>query len=356
MSPQVNSVIRTAAAVTEPSPILLAAARSTRRLWPGFASAWFAIRGTGLPTVRLVCPVEKLRMEISRTVTPPDQKGRHRRPSFMSRAKHGSSAASSPAVPLTLAGAVALILAGAGAFSAPTAAVGPLAAMGTWPPVALPGLSSATDHDPDETTSEARITADRASRSGDRAELTARPDDRTDLAKPAERTRRHAPARTRAELVELKWERQRRPSAAGYWLPTHDYELTARFGAGGGLWSGSHAGLDFAAPTGTPVRAVAGGRVREAGWDGAYGWRIVVRHRDGTETWYCHLTQMLITGDRVAAGQRIGRVGSTGNSTGPHLHFEVHPAGGRAVDPLPWLASRGLDAVRLAFRADRDRG
>jgi murein DD-endopeptidase MepM/ murein hydrolase activator NlpD len=274
----------------------------------------------------------------------------------MSRAMHDISPASSPAVPLTLAGGIALILAGAGAFSAPAAAVGPLAAMGTWPPVALPGLGSATHQDPVETTGEVRIAADRASRSGGRADLATRQDDRTDRAKPAKRTRRHAPARTRAQLVELKWDRQRAPSATGYWLPTHDYELTARFGAGGGLWSGMHAGLDFAAPAGTPVRAVAGGRVIEAGWDGAYGWRITVRHRGGTETWYCHLSEMLITGDRVAAGQRIGRVGSTGNSTGPHLHFEVHPDGGSAVDPLPWLASHGLDAVRLAFRADRDPG
>jgi murein DD-endopeptidase MepM/ murein hydrolase activator NlpD len=274
----------------------------------------------------------------------------------MSRAMPGFSPARSPAVPLTLAGVVALILAGAGALSAPAAAVSPLVAMGTWPPVALPGLGSATNHGPVETTGKVRIPGDRASRSGGRTDLAAKQDERADRTKPAKRTQQHAPARTRAQLVELKWARQRTPSATGYWLPTHNYELTARFGAGGGLWSGLHAGLDFAAPLGTPVRAVAGGRVIEAGWDGAYGWRITVRHRDGTETWYCHLSEVLITGGRVAGGQRIGRVGSTGNSTGPHLHFEVHPFGGSAVDPLPWLDAHGLNAVRLAFRADRDLG
>ena len=272
----------------------------------------------------------------------------------MSRATNGSSRATSPAVPLTLAGAVALILAGAGAFSAPAAAIGPLAAMGTWPPVALPGLSGAASHVPVETTGQVRIPADRASRNAGRTDLTAEQHERADRTKPTERTRRHAPARTREQLVELKWARQRTPSAAGYWLPTHNYDLTARFGAGGGLWSGPHAGLDFAAPAGTPVRAVTGGQVIDAGWDGAYGWRVTIRHRNGTETWYCHLSDMLVSGGRVAAGQRIGRVGSTGNSTGPHLHFEVHPNGGSAVDPLRWLDAHGLDAVRLAFRADRD--
>jgi murein DD-endopeptidase MepM/ murein hydrolase activator NlpD len=281
----------------------------------------------------------------------------------MSPAMHGTSPARSAAAPLTLAGAVALILVGAGGLSAPAAAVSPLVAMGTWPPVALPGLGSPAHHDPAEMTGTVRlpagterIPADRASRSGGRTDLAARQDARDDRAKPAKRTRRHPPARTRAQLVELKWAKQRTPSAAGYWLPTHNYELTARFGAGGGLWSGLHAGQDFAAPAGTPVRAVAGGRVIEAGWDDAYGWRITVRHRDGTETWYCHLSEMLITGGPVTAGQRIGRVGSTGNSTGPHLHFEVHPDGDSAVDPLPWLAAHGLDAIRLAFRADRDPG
>ena len=289
-------------------------------------------------------------------MTAPNPNGRHRRSSFVSRARPGRLPATAPAVPLTLAGAVALILAGAGALSAPAAAVGPLAAMGTWPPVALPGLSAATDHGPVETTGQVRMPADRASRGAGRTDLTAEQHGRADRAKPAKRTRQHPPARTRAQLIELKWARQRTPSAAGYWLPTHNYDLTARFGTGGGLWAGPHAGLDFAAPAGTPVRAAVGGRIIDAGWEGAYGWRITVRHRDGTETWYCHLSDMLVTGGRVAAGQRIGRVGSTGNSTGPHLHFEVHPDGGAAVDPLRWLASHGLNAVRLAFRADRDPG
>src|SRR5262245_2500799 len=253
-------------------------------------------------------------------------------------------------LPLTLAGAAALILAGAGAVSAPASAVSSLMAMGTWPPVALPGLNGEANDKPAETTGLVRIVPDRAGRGGGRTDLAAASGER---AKPAERTRRHTP-KTRAQLIELKWAGQRTPSAAGYWLPTHNYQLTARFGAGGGLWSGIHAGLDFAAPVGTAVRAVAAGQVIEAGWTGSYGWRIAVRHRDGTETWYCHLSEMLITHGRVVAGQRIGRVGSTGNSTGPHLHFEVHPHGGPAVDPLSWLDSHGLDAVRLAFRADRD--
>lgn len=75
---------------------------------------------------------------------------------------------------------------------------------------------------------------------------------------------------------------------------------------------------------------------------------------DDTETRYCHLSEVLITSGKVEAGDKIGRVGSIGNSTGPHLHFAVHPYSGGAVDPESWLKSHGLDAGRLAFRADRD--
>ncbi|MGN6331981.1 MAG: M23 family metallopeptidase [Motilibacteraceae bacterium] len=126
-------------------------------------------------------------------------------------------------------------------------------------------------------------------------------------------------------------------------LPVASYTLTARFHQRSGLWSsGSHTGLDFAAPTGTPVRAVADGVVVSAGWDGAYGNKIVVRHADGTTTWYCHLSAYVVRGGAVKAGEVIGRVGSTGNTTGPHLHLEVHPGGGGPVDPYSWLVAHGL--------------
>lgn len=126
-----------------------------------------------------------------------------------------------------------------------------------------------------------------------------------------------------------------------YSLPVSDYHLTGRFGNSGKRWARTHTGLDFAAPAGTPVKSVATGRVISAGWAGAYGNRIIVRHADGTDTWYCHLSKFVKTGGKVAVGQTIGKVGSTGNSTGPHLHLEVRPGGGSPVDPEKWLAERG---------------
>lgn len=120
------------------------------------------------------------------------------------------------------------------------------------------------------------------------------------------------------------------------------YTLTAEFGQCSNLWSHCHTGLDFAAPSGTPVRAVASGQVTSASWAGAYGNRTVLTHEDGTETWYCHQLEFGVKpGDNVFAGQEIGRVGSTGNSTGPHVHLEVRPGGGDAVDPAEALTFHG---------------
>jgi murein DD-endopeptidase MepM/ murein hydrolase activator NlpD len=98
-----------------------------------------------------------------------------------------------------------------------------------------------------------------------------------------------------------------------------------------------HTGLDLGAPSGTPVAAAAAGVVAFAGPMGGYGNAIDVRHADGTTTRYAHLSAILVrAGQRVAAGQGIGLVGSTGLSTGPHLHFEVRtPAG--PTDPRTWL-------------------
>jgi hypothetical protein len=127
------------------------------------------------------------------------------------------------------------------------------------------------------------------------------------------------------------------PVAAGV------YHLTARFGDYSSLWAHFHTGLDFAAPTGTPIVAIAGGTITDVGYSGAYGNRTIETLPDGTELWYCHQNEFgTSVGATVKPGQVIGYVGSTGNVTGPHLHLEVHPGGGDPVDPYTALVVHGL--------------
>jgi murein DD-endopeptidase MepM/ murein hydrolase activator NlpD len=98
-----------------------------------------------------------------------------------------------------------------------------------------------------------------------------------------------------------------------------------------------HKGLDLAADYGTTVHAAAAGTVASAGWDGEFGIRIDIDHGNGYHTWYCHLSRVAVTaGERVGKGQPIAAVGSTGESTGPHLHYQVMREG-VAIDPLPFL-------------------
>lgn len=131
--------------------------------------------------------------------------------------------------------------------------------------------------------------------------------------------------------------------ASSWHLPTRGYHLTARFGQAGGHWVSNHTGLDFAAPTGTPIYAVASGAVTETGWAGAYGNRTVETLPDGTELWYCHQSAIGVkVGQQVLSGQAIGAVGSTGNTTGPHVHLEVRPGGGDPVDPYQALVVHGV--------------
>ncbi|MEV3929940.1 transglycosylase family protein [Streptomyces sp. NPDC049944] len=113
-----------------------------------------------------------------------------------------------------------------------------------------------------------------------------------------------------------------------------------------GSWSsGYHTGVDFPVATGTSVKAVASGNVVSAGWAGAYGYEIVIRHSDGRYSQYAHLSSLHVrAGQQVAGGQRIARSGSTGNSTGPHLHFEIRtgPGYGSDIDPLAYLRAGGV--------------
>ncbi|WP_338702718.1 transglycosylase family protein [Streptomyces sp. Q6] len=122
--------------------------------------------------------------------------------------------------------------------------------------------------------------------------------------------------------------------------------LGTPYHAAGSSWSkGYHTGVDFAVPTGTSVKAVAAGQVVSAGWGGSYGYEVVIRHADGKYSQYGHLSALSVkSGQRVVQGQRIARSGSTGNSTGPHLHFEVRtgPGFGSDVDPLAYLRAHGV--------------
>ncbi|MFF5476919.1 M23 family metallopeptidase [Streptomyces sp. NPDC012935] len=139
---------------------------------------------------------------------------------------------------------------------------------------------------------------------------------------------------------------QKKTDGTSAWVtPVAKYELSAAFGSGGKRWAKRHTGQDFAVPIGTPVRAVGDGRVVKVACAGAFGMEVVVRHADGYYTQYAHLASVAVDQDeRVDTGQWIGQSGTTGNSTGPHLHFEVRvtPDLGSGVDPVPWLSERGV--------------
>lgn len=117
-----------------------------------------------------------------------------------------------------------------------------------------------------------------------------------------------------------------RPVSAGYISSTY-----------GTRWGRLHGGIDYACSTGTSVMASSSGYVVEAGWNGSYGYTILINHPDGKQTRYAHLSRLYVTyGQSVSQGEVIGLSGNTGNSTGPHLHFEIHVNGVR-VNPLDYL-------------------
>ncbi|MEU6082212.1 M23 family metallopeptidase [Streptomyces sp. NPDC047108] len=171
-------------------------------------------------------------------------------------------------------------------------------------------------------TADADDFADRASRTQERLDLKQR--------QLEEKKRKEAEAARKEAL---------RPKFA---LPVDQDGLSAYYGQAGINWMSVHTGIDFPVSYGTPVMAATDGTVRTQ-WDGSYGNMAIVTAPDGTETWYCHLSSTKIRSGTVKAGTVIAYSGNSGNSTGPHLHFEVHPGGGSAVDPLPWLRSHGLD-------------
>jgi murein DD-endopeptidase MepM/ murein hydrolase activator NlpD len=138
---------------------------------------------------------------------------------------------------------------------------------------------------------------------------------------------------------------------ASSWVdPVAKYKLSASFAQAGNLWSSTHSGQDFAVSSGTQVVAAHGGTVVKTGGNGAgdgpaYGNAVVIKHGNGTYSQYAHLSRVDVKpGQVVKTGQRIALSGNTGNSSGPHLHFEIRTTAnyGSAVDPVAFLRSKGL--------------
>ncbi|MEV8318752.1 M23 family metallopeptidase [Streptomyces sp. NPDC059900] len=167
---------------------------------------------------------------------------------------------------------------------------------------------------------------------GDFADRASRTQERIDL-----KAEKVAAEKKAAEEAARK--ERLRPKFA---LPVKQHGLSAYYGQAGINWMSAHSGIDFPVSYGTEVLAATDGTVSTK-WNSAYGNMAIVTAKDGTETWYCHLSTHKVSSGPVKAGDPIAFSGNSGNSTGPHLHFEVRPGGGSAIDPLPWLRSHGLD-------------
>lgn len=155
-----------------------------------------------------------------------------------------------------------------------------------------------------------------------------------------------APAEPAPEADTTANEPAAQSADSGYTAPVDGATTTTPYRAAGGSWaSGYHTGVDFAAASGTTVKSVGPGTVVSAGWAGSYGNEVVIKHDDGQYSQYGHLSSLSVSaGQRVAGGDQIGLSGSTGNSTGPHLHFEIRtgPSYGSDVDPLAYLREHGV--------------
>jgi murein DD-endopeptidase MepM/ murein hydrolase activator NlpD len=209
----------------------------------------------------------------------------------------------------------------------------------------FPGLgasAAASEHDAatgaNPRTQPADLAGERDHVASTRAQLA-----QAEIAERAREARAVAQARaSRAQARERIEQKRRKALAAAHrWvLPVTHFRFSSDYGM---RWGRLHAGDDFAAPIGTRIGSLSSGTVVFAGQQSGYGNKVEVRHWDGTVSYYAHMSSIAVqVGQRVAPGEKLSEVGNTGHSTGPHLHFEIHPDGGGPVDPAPWLAAHGL--------------
>lgn len=153
-----------------------------------------------------------------------------------------------------------------------------------------------------------------------------------------------ADKQARDEAARADAEAQRQAEEQAAWENSFTKPADGQFSSGYGERSGSqHNGLDIANDNGTPIRAVTGGEVINAGPADGFGQWVRVQHDDGTITVYGHIETIDVSvGQTVDNGEQIATMGSEGQSTGPHLHFEVLEEGSEKIDPEPWLEERGI--------------
>jgi murein DD-endopeptidase MepM/ murein hydrolase activator NlpD len=211
-------------------------------------------------------------------------------------------------------------------------------AMATLTGVALIGfVAAALDSAPQPNTANASVetqrdqAADRANRSIRESEAPTAAESPQSVASP---TQAPEPAKTEAPPA---------PKAKkADWVMPMDAPVSSCFGP---RWGTQHQGIDFAGDENTPIQAVGAGEIIAAGWVyTGYGISVVIDHGNGFQTHYAHLNKLNVdVGDRVNPADVIGWEGSTGDSTGPHLHFEVHAGMWNQVDPAPWMRDRGVN-------------
>ena len=157
--------------------------------------------------------------------------------------------------------------------------------------------------------------------------------------RPAMRPRRQPPTAAQQRRRRRQWRRRRRRLRPARPPAASPAASAARWGA-------LHGGVDIAAPIGTPIYAATSGVVKRAGAATGFGLAVYILGDDGAVTVYGHVNRYFVTaGERVSAGEQIAEVGNRGQSTGPHLHFEVHTGGelySGQINPVPWLNARGI--------------
>ncbi|MFB6526785.1 MULTISPECIES: M23 family metallopeptidase [unclassified Streptomyces] len=227
-----------------------------------------------------------------------------------------------------------------------------LATTGVIGTLASPALAADTDtRSPEDTGLIKVITEDSLAERID-AQAAAQEQEAFEVAAKA-KAKAEAKRKAEARAKEIREAEQRaareaeRRRLASFQLPVEGTYVSTGYKTGGSLWSsGSHSGIDFHAAYGSNVVSVGSGTVVEAGWGGAYGNNIVIRMNDGTYTQYGHLSSIgVYVGQTVEPGERIAISGSTGNSTGPHLHFEARTTAeyGSDINPVSYLRARGVN-------------